>query len=84
MSRTWAPARPTTGEVPTRGDSQLLFGDDVAKAQANRESAATKWPVGARAMAIAFPLGKGARGDKWRGWHANRPSVQETGQERDR
>ena len=50
---------PTTGEVPTRGDSQLLFGDDVAKAQANRESAATKWPVGGRAMAIAFPLGNG-------------------------
>ena len=50
---------PTTGEVPTRTDSQILFNDDVAKAQANRESAATKWPVGGRAMAIAFPLGKG-------------------------
>jgi hypothetical protein len=50
---------PTTGEVPTRVDSQLLFGDDVAKARANRESAATKWPVGGHAMAIAFPLGKG-------------------------
>ena len=50
---------PTTGEVPTRVDSELLFGNDVAKAQANRESAATKWPVGGRAMAIAFPLGKG-------------------------
>jgi hypothetical protein len=50
---------PTTGEVPTRVDSQVLFGDDVAKAQANRESAAKKWPVGGRAMAIAFPLGRG-------------------------
>ena len=50
---------PTTGEVPTRDDSQLLFVDDVAKAQANREAAATKWPVGGRAMAIAFPLGNG-------------------------
>ena len=50
---------PTTGEAPTRGDSQLLFVDDVAKAHANRESAATKWPVSGRAMAIAFPLGNG-------------------------
>ncbi|HEV7968194.1 MAG TPA: hypothetical protein VGP19_11525 [Candidatus Acidoferrales bacterium] len=49
----------TTGEVPTRGAAQLLFVDDVAKAQANRESAATKWPVGDRAMAIAFLLGRG-------------------------
>jgi hypothetical protein len=50
---------PTTGEVPTRSASQLLYVDDVAKAQANRESAATKWPAGGRAMAIAFPLGRG-------------------------
>lgn len=50
---------PTTGEVPTRSASQLLFVDDAAKAQANRESAATKWPVGGRAMAIAFPFGRG-------------------------
>jgi len=50
---------PTTGEVPTRSASQLLYGDDLAKAQANRESAATKWPVGGRAMAIAFLLGRG-------------------------
>ncbi|HTC63191.1 MAG TPA: DUF4350 domain-containing protein [Candidatus Saccharimonadales bacterium] len=50
---------PTTGEVPTRGDSQLLFVNDMAKGQANRESAATKWPAGGRAMAIAFPLGNG-------------------------
>jgi hypothetical protein len=50
---------PTTGEVPTRSASQLLFVDDAAKAQANRESAAAKWPVGGRAMGIAFLLGRG-------------------------
>ena len=50
---------PTTGETPTRSASELLFLDDMAKAQANRESAATKWPVGGRAMAIAFMLGRG-------------------------
>jgi hypothetical protein len=50
---------PKTGEVPTRSASQLLYVDDAAKAQANRESAASKWPVGDRAMAIAFPLGRG-------------------------
>jgi hypothetical protein len=50
---------PTTGEVPTRSASQLLYADDAAKARANRESAATKWPVKGRAMAIAFLLGHG-------------------------
>src|ERR1700719_3426362 len=44
------PLSPTTGEVPTRSASQLLFSDDAAKAQANRESAVTKWPVRSRAM----------------------------------
>jgi hypothetical protein len=50
---------PTTGEVPTRSASQLLYVDDAAKAQANRESAVTKWPVRDRAMSIAFLLGRG-------------------------
>ena len=50
---------PTTGEVPTRSALQLLYADDAAKARANRESAATKWPVKGRAMAIAFLLGHG-------------------------
>jgi hypothetical protein len=49
----------TTGEAPTRSDSQLLFVDDPAKAQANRESALAKWPVRDHAMAIAFLVGRG-------------------------
>jgi len=53
------PLSPTTGEVPSRSASQLLYVDDAAKAQANRESAAMRWPVSGRAMAIAFPLGRG-------------------------
>ena len=32
---------------------------NAATEQANRESAAAKWPVSGRAMAIAFPLGRG-------------------------
>src|SRR5262249_43648502 len=53
------PLSPTTGEAPTRNESQLLYGDDVAKAMANRESAVAKWPVKDRAMAIAFLVGRG-------------------------
>jgi hypothetical protein len=53
------PLSPTTGEVPTRRASEILYVDDVAKAQANRESATSKWPVRGRAMAIAFPVGRG-------------------------
>jgi hypothetical protein len=53
------PLSPTTGEAPTRSDSQLLYVDDPAKAQANRRAAVAKWPVGNHAMAIAFLLGHG-------------------------
>ncbi|MFZ0798575.1 MAG: hypothetical protein WCA13_13270 [Terriglobales bacterium] len=50
---------PTTGEILTRKATLPLYDADPAKARANREAAAKQWPVRGRAMAIAFPVGRG-------------------------
>ncbi len=50
---------PTAGEVSIGKELEPMFDKDTAKAKASREAALKRAPAGAKAMAIAFPAGRG-------------------------
>ena len=53
------PLSATTGEIPTGKETLPLHDSNPVKADANRAAAVKQWPLHGRAMAIAFPAGRG-------------------------